>query len=676
MSSVNPDLLKERSGVSFPNEELTLFIFGGPEETKKKRWLISLLDVNKNPVLKNEDKHFIPRDKYYIRSLEKMKKLFQIKKQHDIDGEDWNFLLLSTGEPMLPILHDVLFIPTLEGQMSHEQLEKWIPLAKDYAIFGCYAQTELGHGSNVRRLETTATYIHETDEFEIHSPTLTSTKWWPGGLARTSTHAVIFARLIIDGKDYGVHSFVVQLRGENHKPLPGIDVGDIGPKFGFNNIDNGFLRFTHVRIPRDQMCMKFSKVSRDGKYSTPSHAKVVYGTLVTARIYLVERSSFALAKALCIAIRYSLVRKQGNDTTNNHNESIVLDYQFLQYRLFNSLSIVYTLLFVGKWMKDLNEINEKKISEGDVSLMADIHSISSGLKALCTDLVMESLNDIILACGGHGYLRSSGIPSIVDDYAQSPIVEGDNTILQLQTGRYLIKAFENAKNGRPTPATLFYLKDYSRILSERSSATTWEELTDPNEQIKALTHYHTRILAKLISNLEESSKNHPQGYEGAKSDYMIDIINVSRAYCYTITITSANEGLESIKTTYSNIYPILRVLINLFFSYYIIKYSGEFLLDNYFNSNHIKIFELGIKNCLKTIRPDAIGLVDSWEFSDNMLNSALGRYDGNVYEALYNWAKLDPSNLAQEKGEYIGYNEVLKDIYSKEYLKGINRSKL
>lgn len=132
-----------------------------------------------------------------------------------------------------------------------------------------------------------------------------------------------------------------------------------------------------MRIPRDQMCMKFSKVSRDGKYSTPSHAKVVYGTLVTARIYLVERSSFALAKALCIAIRYSLVRKQGNDTTNNHNESIVLDYQFLQYRLFNSLSIVYTLLFVGKWMKDLNEINEKKISEGDVSLMADIHSISS-----------------------------------------------------------------------------------------------------------------------------------------------------------------------------------------------------------------------------------------------------------------------------------------------------------
>src|SRR3954454_2435805 len=99
------------------------------------------------------------------------------------------------------------------------------------------------------------------------------------------------------------------------------------------------------------MCMKFSKVSRDGKYSTPSNAnaKVIYGTLVIGRIYLIEQSSLSLAKALCIAIRYSLVRKQGNDTKYDPNESIVLDYQFLQYRLFNGLSIVYMFLFVRKW---------------------------------------------------------------------------------------------------------------------------------------------------------------------------------------------------------------------------------------------------------------------------------------------------------------------------------------
>jgi hypothetical protein len=70
---------------------------------------------------------------------------------------------------------------------------------------------------------------------------------------------VVYARLIIDGKDLGVHEFMVQLRDETHKPMPGVDVGDIGPKvlsvmsrcalplvimvvchqLGYNNVDNG-----------------------------------------------------------------------------------------------------------------------------------------------------------------------------------------------------------------------------------------------------------------------------------------------------------------------------------------------------------------------------------------------------------------------------------------------------
>ena len=40
----------------------------------------------------------------------------------------------------------------------------------------------------------------------------------------------------------------------------GVKVGDIGPKFGYKGMDNGFLQLTNVRIPRDQMLMKYSKV--------------------------------------------------------------------------------------------------------------------------------------------------------------------------------------------------------------------------------------------------------------------------------------------------------------------------------------------------------------------------------------------------------------------------------
>ena len=78
-------------------------------------------------------------------------------------------------------------------------------------------KTELGHGSNVRGLETTATFIPETDEFDVHSPTLTSTKWWPGGMGKTANYAVVYARLILPAGDQGIHPFLVQLRSlEDH----------------------------------------------------------------------------------------------------------------------------------------------------------------------------------------------------------------------------------------------------------------------------------------------------------------------------------------------------------------------------------------------------------------------------------------------------------------------------
>ena len=69
-----------------------------------------------------------------------------------------------------------MFIPAIKGQATKAQQEKWLPLANRQAIIGCYAQTELGHGSNVQGLETTATFDPATDEFIVHSPTLTATK--------------------------------------------------------------------------------------------------------------------------------------------------------------------------------------------------------------------------------------------------------------------------------------------------------------------------------------------------------------------------------------------------------------------------------------------------------------------------------------------------------------------
>merc|ERR1719352_983766 len=102
------------------------------------------------------------------------------------------------GSNSMMNLHFMMFLTFLETQCDAEQRKVWLPKAYRAEYFGAYAQTELGHGSNVRGLETTATYDQETDEFVIHSPTLSSIKWWPTGMY-AATHGVVFAQLISNG---------------------------------------------------------------------------------------------------------------------------------------------------------------------------------------------------------------------------------------------------------------------------------------------------------------------------------------------------------------------------------------------------------------------------------------------------------------------------------------------
>jgi len=163
---------------------------------------------------------------------------------------------------------------------------------------------ELGHGSFVRGLETTATNDQETQEFELHSPTITSTKWWIGAAGQTATHSAVYARLIVGGEDKGVHVFVVQLRDlETHAVMPGVSLGDCGAKMGRDGIDNGWIRFDHVRIPRDYMMMKHAQVSEDGVYTKPPRAAVAYGALLAGRSSMVKDSADWLKLATTIAVR-------------------------------------------------------------------------------------------------------------------------------------------------------------------------------------------------------------------------------------------------------------------------------------------------------------------------------------------------------------------------------------
>ena len=159
-------------------------------------------------------------------------------------------------------LHWLGFYQSIKMLATAEQQAKWVPLARKTEIIGCYAQTELGHGSDVMNLETTATYDKEREVFVLNSPTLTSTKFWPGCMGHMANHALVVAQLYINGKKRGVQTFIAQIRDtETHKPMEGVVLGDIGDKFAMQQSDNGWLKFKQYAIPRENMMMRFATVT-------------------------------------------------------------------------------------------------------------------------------------------------------------------------------------------------------------------------------------------------------------------------------------------------------------------------------------------------------------------------------------------------------------------------------
>ncbi|KAI3788525.1 hypothetical protein L2E82_01294 [Cichorium intybus] len=211
--------------------------------------------------------------------------------------------------------------------------------------------------------------------------------WWPGGLCKVSTHAVVYARLIV--------GFIVQLRSlEDHSPLRGITVGDIELKFGngaYNTMDNGVLRFSHVRIPRNQMLMRVLHVTKDGKImQCDVPRQLIYGTMVYVRQTIVAYASKALSHAVCIATRDSAVRRQFA-SRDGGPETQVIDYKTQQSRLFPLLASAYAFRFVGEWLKWLNMDVKQRLAANDFSTFPEAHACTAGLKSLTTTATAVSV---------------------------------------------------------------------------------------------------------------------------------------------------------------------------------------------------------------------------------------------------------------------------------------------
>ncbi|XP_028258756.1 peroxisomal acyl-coenzyme A oxidase 1 isoform X2 [Parambassis ranga] len=660
---MNPDIVKERNNATFDVEKLTYILDGGPEKTIRRREIESL--VFNDPDFKEKDPNFLSRSERYDQAVRKSAQMILKLREYGIADPDeiQQYKTMAKGNLHEAMgLHFAMFLPTLYSQCDPQQSRKWLPLAESFQVVGTYAQTELGHGTHLRGLETTATFDPATQEFVLNSPTISSIKWWPGGLGKTSNHAIVLAQLYTLGKCHGLHAFIVPVRDmSTHEPLPGIVVGDIGPKFGFSEVDNGFLKLENVRIPRENMLMKYAKVDPDGTYMKPPSAKLTYGTMVFIRSMIVGESARALAKSCTIAIRYSAVRHQ-SEIRQGEPEPQIIDYQTQQYKLLPLLAMAYAFTFVGQYMKQTYLRITGDINQGDFSELPELHALSAGLKAFTTWEANNAIEVCRMSCGGHGYSRSSALPDIYVEFTPTCTYEGENTVMMLQTARYLVKSYRQAKAGQQLSGIVSYLNETQDRRVQPQPVAARPTVVDINDLSSLVEVYKLRAatLVEMAAKNIQQELQRRKSQEDAWNNSCIDLVRASDAHCHYVVVKLFTDKLGEIGDT--AIHSVLSNLALLYALHGITKNSGDFLMAGLLSVPQVLQMSLRIKELLSQLRLNAVALVDAFDIHDKKLNSVLGRYDGNVYEHMFEWARSSPLNTEEV---HESFHKYLKPLRSK-----------
>ncbi|XP_053957915.1 probable peroxisomal acyl-coenzyme A oxidase 1 [Anastrepha ludens] len=536
-------------------------------------------------------------------------------------------------------LHFAMFLPALLGQSTEEQQREWLDRAwRMDGIIGTYAQTELGHGTFIRGLETRADYDVQSEEFVLNTPTLTAYKWWPGGLGQAANMVIIMAQLYIKGKHYGLHPFLVRIRNaETHLPEPGVDVGEIGPKMGVNGVNNGFLGLKDVRIPRTQMLMKNAQVRANGRFVKGPDPLLTYGTMVFVRVMIVRDVSFGLLQAATIATRYSAVRRQ-SPIAPDQPEPQILDHTTQQAKLFPQIAkgIFFRIAADVIWVKYQSVI--KELDAGERRNLPELHALSCCLKAVCSSEAEEGVEILRKSCGGHGYLSSSNFPQIYGVVTATCTYEGENTVLLLQTARFLIKQYVDGLKRKVLPSSVTYLRNAAR--------PKWGKVIELKTLVRLLELAATENI-RLAFEHQRQQRKVERSEQAAANKAGIPLTLAAtlhgRAFLARIVLEETQKFCKEMKPILAE---VLMQLAELFILEFCLTSLGDILLAFPLNAHQVDEMKTRYERLLADLRPNAVAVVDGFDFDDRVLGSTLGCYDGRVYERLMEEARKSPLNQA------------------------------
>lgn len=506
---------------------------------------------------------------------------------------------------------------SIQSLGTEKHYRKYLQDIGSLQLPGCFAMTETNHGSNVKGIETTATYDHDSQTFTIHTPHKNAQKEYIGNAAVHGQMATVFAKLIIAKIDYGVNAFIVPIRDANSKILNGITIGDCGLKMGLNGVDNGTIRFENVIIPKENMLDRFASVNTEGKFESqiPSDNRrffTMLGTLVGGRIGI-PRSALAAAKSgLTIAIKYSDKRRQFGP--EGGSEVPILNYRMHQRRLIPLLAKTYAIHFALHYLTS-RFINKKE------SEMQEIEALAAGMKAYSTWSTTAVLQECREACGGKGYLSENRIDALKNDTEIYTTFEGDNTVLMQLVAKNRLSEFRKSFGEMDAMGIINYVYESAKtILSEKNPIVTRKtdgiHILEDEFHLNAFIHREKTTLASAAKRLKKLIDGGLEPYD-AFNVVQHQMIDVAQAYLERIVLEQFQKAIQRIEDKKSK--GIMLKLSQLYALSQIEKNKGWYLEDGYMEGVKTKAIRKMVNQLCWEIRPDAVSLVNAFDIPESCL---------------------------------------------------------
>ena len=532
-------------------------------------------------------------------------------------------------------VHATLYYDSVRelGSAKHDPFAHRAYSFKDY---GCFALTELGHGSNASGIQTRAVYDHSSRSFVLNTPDSMAAKFWIGAAGKTANMAVVMAKLVIGGKDYGLHAFLVPIRDyETHMPLEGVILGDCGPKVGLDGVDNGFMIFNQYRVPYDALLDKFSQITQAGNFkSAIKNPNKRFATMLTSlirgRAGVFMGSSAALRKGLTIAIRFSAVRRQF--ALSEGVEVPILDYQMHRFRLMPHLANFFAVQLASEqFTLDLKTARQTFRTDPEHASKEEIHAIASAGKVLSSIYGMAGLQECREACGGLGYSAFSALGNIRAGLDVATTWEGANHVLIQQSAKFVMKGLQRllGAQSRPVESLHELTADVAAVTRARIPS---EQLRDNPALLVALAGHKLNHLAHLsVARLRENAGNAKDlvdAWNKTQAHFLYDTGCAYGELYYTKILLRKWRDVQLICP------QTAALLLRITELYLYTKVEKDLVLfrdNDYLTTKHAAAIKDYVVQLCEEIGESSVKIIDAIALPDKLLGSALGMSDGQVY---------------------------------------------